>query len=998
MPYRPTVDRRSFVPCSSSGQATVGSLRFRWAIVVAAAAGCLWLHWDHSQSLSPPAAVANAAEQSPTGPRAAGQSPAGSPTAGQRVKLSAEMLTAETPHGNPEAMIDEQDVIEGDPPRGEPKTNWSVDSRRTREGYPAHAYLDLGRERFLRSAWVFDTNNTGKLILSVGTPDQWQKVAEYDCRAYRQWVEIPLHAKTRSLRVSREEAGALFAELVLYEETEEQHRAAIARREAEAKAKAEREAAAARLQAEREAGLARARAELPHRPVIDLGEPFGRATLVDQIDAAAEQPGHLFTESPAGVSQVVEILGRRCRVLNKTPGEAAYMAFRIGQYKLLRAGGRYVLEIEYPEDMPRSFIVLNSGNESSVGFHTGTTVGDAFRPKYVNNLCESLRVPLSGRYESWRMFFNLHDRFCELSYPRGEGPRPLTPDDGFTVVVGQFSAENLPVGGGAAVSRIRLFELNDEPLPTAYRLPPNGLPRRAIFWREEMADNVFDGEKEGQPGVNKPIDWYRFKAEQMQLLGIDTYGKDLLEFGAVQHWDTTPYGGNQWAYFNSKRKDLWAEVVAMMGGRGFRIMPYYEYAGSRGRSGLGHQRRARPLSRDDAYTHIRWIESSNADITDLDTHADLKKMLDLTILRLKDQAEFVGAWMRPRSQWPIGFADSTRNRFAAEANNGREITRQRLREDPALLARYTDWWYGKRRDFLAALRDYLRENGLPEAVILFTAHPGEPGVSFPWWEPTLVTDDPAAWAANAEAVHYSADRKLKILSIEEVVAERLYLKALLAPPLNWGGWEVHHASPPPDPARYKQTPGVLLSHAFNRLYTVSSPATFDTFRGPSGLAVVRHYALNEDMMFDRDGKPKLGYFCADVERAGPYCMMAEATAVAHGDPTMIGYLTGRTLARGFPYYVRRFNAAFLSLPALPSEKLEGACDDPQIVVRRIVAPGHGTYYAAVNLGMTDKQDVAVRIGSEGLRDAVADRPLPQTNGITKLSFYPFELKAFFAPQ
>lgn len=942
--------------------------------------------------------MANAAEQSPTGPRAAGQSPAGSPTAGQRVKLSAEMLTAETPHGNPEAMIDEQDVIEGDPPRGEPKTNWSVDSRRTREGYPAHAYLDLGRERFLRSAWVFDTNNTGKLILSVGTPDQWQKVAEYDCRAYRQWVEIPLHAKTRSLRVSREEAGALFAELVLYEETEEQHRAAIARREAEAKAKAEREAAAARLQAEREAGLARARAELPHRPVIALGEPFGRATLVDQIDAAAEQPGHLFTESPAGVSQVVEILGRRCRVLNKTPGEAAYMAFRIGQYKLLRAGGRYVLEIEYPEDMPRSFIVLNSGNESSVGFHTGTTVGDAFRPKYVNNLCESLRVPLSGRYESWRMFFNLHDRFCELSYPRGEGPRPLTPDDGFTVVVGQFSAENLPVGGGAAVSRIRLFELNDEPLPTAYRLPPNGLPRRAIFWREEMADNVFDGEKEGQPGVNKPIDWYRFKAEQMQLLGIDTYGKDLLEFGAVQHWDTTPYGGNQWAYFNSKRKDLWAEVVAMMGGRGFRIMPYYEYAGSRGRSGLGHQRRARPLSRDDAYTHIRWIESSNADITDPDTHADLKKMLDLTILRLKDQAEFVGAWMRPRSQWPIGFADSTRNRFAAEANNGREITRQQLREDPALLARYTDWWYGKRRDFLAALRDYLRENGLPEAVILFTAHPGEPGVSFPWWEPTLVTDDPAAWAANAEAVHYSADRKLKILSIEEVVAERLYLKALLAPPLNWGGWEVHHASPPPDPARYKQTPGVLLSHAFNRLYTVSSPATFDTFRGPSGLAVVRHYALNEDMMFDRDGKPKLGYFCADVERAGPYCMMAEATAVAHGDPTMIGYLTGRTLARGFPYYVRRFNAAFLSLPALPSEKLEGACDDPQIVVRRIVAPGHGTYYAAVNLGMTDKQDVAVRIGSEGLRDAVADRPLLQTNGITKLSFYPFELKAFFAPQ
>lgn len=955
---------------------------------MAAAFCCLCLGADSRQAPLLSAGVADAAEQ-------AG---AGQASAGQRVKLSATMLTAETPHGNPEAMIDEQDLVEGDPPRGEPKTTWNVDSRHTREGYPAHAYLDLGRELCLRSAWVFDTNNTGKLVLSIGKPNDWHKAAEYDCRAYRQWAEIPLHAKTRYLRVSREEAGAMFAELVLFEETEEEHRAAAAKREAEAKAKAEREAAAARLQAEREAGLARARAELPHRPVIDLGEPFGRATLVDQIEAAAEQPGHLFTESPAGASKVATVLGRPCRVLDKTRGEAAYMAFRIGQYKLLRAGGRYVLEIEYPEDAPRSFIVLNSGNESSVGFHTGATVGDAFRPKYVNNLCESLRVPLSGRYETWRMFFNLHDRFCELSYPRGEGPRPLTPDDGFTVVIGQFSAENLPVGHGAAVSRIRLFELSDEQPTTAYRLPPKGLPRRAVFWREEMADNVFDGEKEGQPGVAKPIDWYRFKAEQMQLLGIDTYGKDLLEFGAVQHWDTTPYGGNQWAYFNSKRKDLWAEVVGLMGGRGFRVMPYYEYAGSRGQSGLGHQRRARPLTRDDAYTHIRWIESSNVDITDPDTHADLKKMLELTVLRLKDRAEFVGVWMRPRSQWPIGFAESTRNRFAAEANNGREITRQQLREDPELLARYLDWWYGKRRDFLAAMRDCLRENGLPEAVVLFTAHAGEPGVPFPWWEPTLVTDDPAAWAANTEAVQYSADRKLKILSLEEVVAERLYLKALLAPALNWGGWEVHHASPPPDPARYKQTPGVLLSHAFNRLYTVAAPATFDEFRGPSGLAIVRHYALNEDMMFDRDGKPKLGYFCADVERAGPYCMMAEATAVAHGDPTMIGYLTGRTLARGFPIYVRRFNAAFLSLPALPSRRVGGACDDSQIVVRQIDAPGHGTYFAVVNLGMSDKQEVALRIGRGTLRDAATDRPVPQADGTVRLSFYPFELKALFEPE
>ena len=42
-----------------------------------------------------------------------------------------------------------------------------------------------------------------------------------------------------------------------------------------------------------------------------------------------------------------------------------------------------------------------------------------------------------------------------------------------------------------------------------------------------------------------------------------------------------------------------------------------------------------------------------------------------------------------------------------------------------------------------------------------------------------------------------------------------------------------------------------MTHCFNRAYTVASPATFDAFRAPAGLAMVRHYALNENMMFDK---------------------------------------------------------------------------------------------------------------------------------------------------
>ncbi len=182
------------------------------------------------------------------------------------------------------------------------------------------------------------------------------------------------------------------------------------------------------------------------------------------------------------------------------------------------------------------------------------------------------------------------------------------------------------------------------------------------------------------------------------------------------------------------------------------------------------------------------------------------------------------------------------------------------------------------------------------------------------------------------------------------------IEALTSPGLNWGNWEVQHSRPADDPLHYKDTQGVLLTHAFNRNYTVASPRTMDAFRTPSGLAMIRHYALNEHMMFDKSDKELLGYFVADIERAGPYCMMAEVLAMAHGDPTMIGYLVGNNFGRGFPVYVREFNANYLALPALPSTVVKDAASDSEVVVRRIDTAKHGTWIAAINTSLPRKAE------------------------------------------
>jgi len=900
-----------------------------------------------------------------------------------KIRLTPDMVVNEAERGNPDAMVDEQELI-GDPPSGQPESTWKINSQFWKT-FPYSAHIDLGTERDLSHLWIFDTYNNGELVVSVGKPGDWRKVLNHETRTYMRWTKLTLDVTTRYLRITRMKPSCIFSEISLYEYTQEAHRAMLARKESEAKA-----------QAEREAALTVAMEEAKNRPVVDLGPPFGRLSLVDEIDCGSSQPDREFTEDPAGVSRVEAILGRPCRTLSKTPGEAAYFAYRIGKWKLLKPGGTYVLAVEYPEDAPRSMIIMNGGNETSRGFHTGATFGDAFHPKYVNNNSESLNLPLSGKYETWKLLFHMHDRFPNVRFIRGTGERELISDDGFTVAVCQFSAADIPTSRGAAVSRIRLFEVPDpRSLHAEVRFPPDGLPRRHLFWREEMADGVIASTKEEERGVKDPLDWYRYKASTMRFLGMNTYSKDLLEFGACQGWDSTEGGGNNWVFFNKDHKDLWAGIVKLMGDAGFGTLPYYEYSGSKGYQGLGNQRRAKPLTRDDAYTHIKWIETSNADITDPDTYADFKKMLDLTIVRHKNKAKFVGAWIRPRSQLPMGFGDPTRARFAKEANDGQAVSRQDLIDDSALLARYHDWWYGKRGEFLTAMRDHLRNADVnPEATILFTADPSEPGISFPTWDKQFVTDDVATWTKLVKREDVSKGQEIQPISIQDVVANGSYLEALQVQRLNWGDWEVNHSSPPSDPKRYKDIDGVLMTHCFNRAYTVASPKTFDLFRGPAGLAIVRHYALNENMMYDKKDQPKLGYFVADIERAGPYCMLSEARAMAHGDPSYIGYLVGGNFGRGFPEYVRQFNLAFLALPALPSTVVRDASSDPEVSVRAIQTEQRGAYLAVVNTGLAAKQNVTIRLPAEGIvTDAATGQHIATQSHQITLSMHPCQLQA-----
>ena len=142
---------------------------------------------------------------------------------------------------------------------------------------------------------------------------------------------------------------------------------------------------------------------------------------------------------------------------------------------------------------------------------------------------------------------------------------------------------------------------------------------------------------------------------------------------------------------------------------------------------------------------------------------------------------------------------------------------------------------------------------------------------------------------------------------------------------------------------------------------------------------------------------KLGYYVVDFELAGPYCMLAEARALANGDPRYIGYLYGNSLQRGFPQYVRAFYAAFLALPALPSRKLERAASHPDVVVRAIPTPEDGVWFAIINTGMNPAQQVRMSAKFaqlSGLRNYLTGKPVSAAEPLT---LYPGQVLVWHAP-
>lgn len=795
-------------------------------------------------------------------------------------------------------------------------------------------------------------------------------------------------------------------------------------------------------------------------------------TLVDVYHPASPD-GREAASEPEGTGVSQQIFGKTAWVLPpqndvgvinsdypKGHMQASYTAFVMGKNNVI-PGQAYVLEFDYPDDVPRQITFLNRGADLVRTVATGREFGD-YREQYAFPNPESLAYPQSNEWKTYRFYFTLHDRFQPLAAVRNERDtkRPMGPADGFWVAIGGFSPKGNPINTGAAVGEVRLYSVNNTAAANVQiNLPPNGLPHRRTFWREEMNDSTalclrgdsdvrkdpnssdYDDDGKCNPATGtssgtSEATWLEYKMKLSKVLGFNVFTKDLLEFGFNQGFAVANNGGSSW--YHPSRLSYWDDITIKADSYGLEVLPYMEYYGSMGGGGAftntscpgnkddweagdaecrtqlndhryaceryaendyrcripsyGYQNNCQPLLRDKRnYTEFAWAEVACVDVSDPDALTDAKKLLNATVLDIKDNANFAGAWFRTRvGSWPISFRLEARTRYAAD-RNVTVPTRDQLRQDSILRQDYQNWFFEKRREFLMALRDYLRNgkngnNGIPNASILFTSYheEGLPVPSADYADARIITDDASAWSMiNNDTrwqYRYSAVSRTNWLS--NLRYDNMLFRLSLPPesifttppPSNeeWKNNSHGYATPPADPLRYTNDSGVLMTMPFGKQFTLDDPALIAKFKNQSGLAMMHHFPLNEDdghgdYVSDRKKDTyhnwpmsgHFGYFVSDVDRATPYTMLAEVRALAEGDPFWLGYLSSNSFNTGAPQDLRRFNRAYLAWPAVASTKVTTAVSDPEVIVREISTASQGKFVAVFNTGMTAKTAVQI---------------------------------------
>lgn len=677
--------------------------------------------------------------------------------------------------------------------------------------------------------------------------------------------------------------------------------------------------------------------------------PYGTLKLVDTIDCATDftHEKHPYLESAFGDHKqdymtpgtkanvlVSSILGKQAREANWS-----WFAYRIGRGSL-KAGKFYLLRIEYPEDKPRySPIEIQVGqNYMDVGWKNGISSGDVYE-----------NWPLSQSWQYYDVIVPL-DKETTATGGTGDG----SAERGFWVYFMDKRKPGYyftPYSGGAAVSTIKLYEIDPASNAPRVILPPEDLPRRVMT-----------------------VDWERQPTSDP--VAIVNYAK-LMGYSAVSpvilKWGSSNFG-NPLAGYNSAAVDAahylvtkdyvpasaippepavsgaasvhvqYLEATKMLG---VDYIPRFEYGGS-----LDLPSSAWSVGADGSFAKANRFAKWGANLLDPATFADLRNFMDSFIKPYTaTNPQLIGALWRIRSdRMQISYGPRDVALFCKEtgatpppASTDAELAK--WASTGALAADYTNWWHEKRRDFHQKLVNLLRSYRSDLRLYYYNWDSDK----FSLMEPDL---NSSAFYQQISALGgqraYDVDRQKRATY---TVAD--YLSVLFngnfsasfpsvhRPEANWADYALR-------PWLYGNVTGIELLAPVNSLAYAQFPDYINYFKTNDGVAVSN--AIPYDEVGAREPNPKYEGNMMLPGR-GPFSMAMELLSYYYGDARTLTY-TVYTYGRGFADAHRRFAQAFRALPAIPSTVVTGTPND--VAVRLYPTLSDGTYVGIAYKGYSGR--------------------------------------------
>jgi hypothetical protein len=602
----------------------------------------------------------------------------------------------------------------------------------------------------------------------------------------------------------------------------------------------------------------------------------------------------------------------------------------------------YLLEIEYPEDAPRTMAFLVGNTTYAPGIHTGNTIGQP-EPRY---FAEQLDFPLSRAVEKVQFIVWAGDREVNR---------------GLYVGVADPGARNAPFSKRPLLLQINLYEflsiacvrprITFDPVYQRYAWVESEdmLPADEVRFAPQV-NSLFYGLNAIVPAV---LAWNAHgRVNPSVMFPTGRYRQRIRRVVKGVEYETTRFENP------TNRYDFWEECLKWADTLGLAVFPRFEYGGT---DLLPEE--ARGVSVDGAPypPHIRMTTgarlSDSVDVCNPATREDMLAVLDECLDAVPEnlQASLRNLIVRRRADFmSTSYTDTALRQFEQETGvtlSGKTAGERRQDAVTLHLEPYQKWYQSKILDLLAAVNKRYTERVPYTQGPLLYHHWREPGMPYEG----VYYETEEAWEKTWKA--------RRALPFEGLPLPDITCDELVGAVSKWTTSEEGFFT---DLMSVDDVQPVMPLYGAQALTCTNYFALFDR----NGLQAVKIAPAIHSSTRIRRRRGSTTYAGRTLYHPRQFSMFEAVRAAAYANPAFLGFEQAHPPTFPYPVYARRFFANFLSLPAVPMPRVPLA-DVPDDVVVRMGTLGGAHYLAVINTGF---EPVEVRIAL----------PLPDTQEIKPL--------------